>query len=143
MRPLSWSHSVPCLSKTGTPAGEVMHVLSEALWAACDKYQAMQQAHLYSLATASPDLEQLVFEREQRFADLRNHLVAAACQWQIAAPEAGFVEALQARLMALQAGDVVLVERLHAYRATLAQARVQLQKGQKVLVGYAHQATIG
>ena len=121
-----------------------MHELSEALWVACNNYEAMQQAHLHGLETAaSPDIERLVFEREQRFADLRNHLVAAACQWQIAAPEAGFVEALQARLMALQAGDVVLVERLHAYRATLAQARVQLQKGQKVLVGYARQATIG
>jgi hypothetical protein len=104
----------------------------------------MQQAHLYCLATvASPDLEQLVFEREQRFADLQNHLVAAAYQWQTATPESGLVDALRARLMALQEGDVVLGERLHAYRATLAQARVQIQQGQKVLVGYGNQATIG
>src|SRR5215475_8819553 len=121
MGPLPWSHSVPFLSKTCRSAGEVMHVLSEALWAACDQYQAMQQAHLYCLATASPDLEQLVFEREQRFADLRNHLVAVAHQWQIAVPKSGLVDALQARLTALQAGDAVLVERLQAYRATLVQ----------------------
>lgn len=118
-----------------------MHVLSEALWVACNNYQAMQQAHLHCLETAaSPDIERLVFEREQRFADLQNRLTALAYQWQIAAPEAALVYALQVRLMALREGDVILDERLQAYRVTLTQARAQLQQGQKVLIGYGNQA---
>ena len=118
-----------------------MHELSEALWVACNNYQAMQQAHLHCLEiAASPDMERLVFEREQCFADLQNHLTALAYQWQKATPEPGLVHALQARLTALQEGDVILDERLQTYRVTLAQARAQLQQGQKVLVGYDNQA---
>ena len=118
-----------------------MQVLSEALWVACNNYQAMQEAHLHGLETAaSPDLERLVFEREQHFADLQNHLTALAYQWQKAIPEPALVHALQARLTALREGDVILDERLQAYRVTLAQARAQLQQGQKVLVGYGNQA---
>jgi hypothetical protein len=121
-----------------------MQVFSEAVWVACDNYQAMQEAHLYCLETAAPpDMERLVFERQQRFADLENHLTALAYQWQKATPEPALVHAFQARLMALQEGDVILEERLQAYRVTLAQARTQLQQGQKVLVGYGNQAARG
>jgi len=117
-----------------------MHVLAEALWVACNNYQAMQQAHQHCLeTTASPDMERLVFEREQRFADLQNRLTALVYQWQIAAPEPALVYALQARLTALREGDALLDERLQAYRVTLAQARAQLQQGQKMLVGYSNQ----
>jgi hypothetical protein len=119
-----------------------MPVSAEALWGACDNYQAMQQAHLHCLATAaSPDLEQLVFEREQRFADLQNHLTAVAYQWQATTPESTLVQALQTRLTVLREGDALLAERLQAYRATLEQARAQIQQGQKVLVGYGSQVT--
>ena len=118
-----------------------MQVFAEALWVACDNYQAMQEAHRYCLETAaSPDMERLVFERQQRFADLENHLTALAYQWQKATPEPALVYALQARLTALRDGDAILDERLQMYRATLAQARAQLQQGQKVLVGYGNQA---
>ncbi len=118
-----------------------MQVFSEALWVACNNYQAMQEAHLHDLETAaSPDMERLVFEREQHFADLQNCLTALAYQRQTAAPEPALVHALQARLTALREGDVILDERLQAYRVTLAQARAQLQQGQKVLVGYSNQA---
>jgi len=117
-----------------------MHVMAEALWVACNNYQAMQEAHLYCLETAaSPDIERLAFEREQRFADLQNHLTATAYRWQKATLEPALVHALQAHLTALQEGDVVLDERLQAYRVTLAQARAQIQHGQKVLVGYGSQ----
>jgi len=118
-----------------------MQMFSEALWVACDNYQAMQEAHLYCLETVvSPDMERLVFERQQRFADLENHLTALAYQWQKATPAPALVQALQTRLTALQEGDVILDERLQAYRATLAQARTQIQQGQKVLVGYGNHA---
>jgi len=118
-----------------------MHVFSEALWVACNHYQVMQEAHLHGLETAaSPDMERLVFEREQHFADLQNCLTALAYQWLTAAPEAALVHALHARLTALREGDVILDERLQAYRGTLAQARAQLQEGRKVLVGYGNQA---
>ncbi len=118
-----------------------MQVFSEALWVACNNYQAMQEAHLHDLETAaSPDMERLVFEREQHFADLQNCLTALAYQRQTAAPEPALVHALQARLTALREGDVILDERLQAYRVTLTQARAQLQQGQKVLVGYSNQA---
>jgi len=121
-----------------------MQVLSETLWGACNDYQAMQQAHLHCLETAaSPDMERLVFEREQRFADLQNRLTALAYQWQRAAPEPALVSALQEHLTALRAGDVILDECLQAYRVTLAQTRAQLQQGQKVLVGYGNQAARG
>jgi hypothetical protein len=111
--------------------------LYEAFLSACDRYQAMQQAHLHGLATvAQPDLERLVFEREQFFADLRNHLTAVAYQWQNAVPESSLVPVLQARLAVLLEGDVVLAERLHAHRATLEQHRAQIQQGQKALDGY-------
>jgi len=117
--------------------------LSEALWVACDNYEAMQQAHLHYLETAvSPDRERLVFEREQRFADLQNHLTAVTYQWQITTPEPALVHALQARLTALREGDAVLAERLQAHRITLEQARAQLQQGQKVLVGYNGEAAM-
>jgi hypothetical protein len=119
-----------------------MPVSPEALWGAYDNYQAMQQAHLHCLATAaSPDLEQLVFEREQRFADLQNHLTAVAYQWQAITPESTLVHALQTRLTVLREGDALLAERLQAYRATLEQARAQIQQGQKVLVGYGGQVS--
>jgi uncharacterized protein YceH (UPF0502 family) len=139
---LQLSVSAQFLSRTGKSEGEVMHVLSEALWVACNDYQAMQQAHLHCLETAtSSDMERLVFEREQRFADLRNHLAAVAYQWQTAAPEPALVHTLQARLTTLQEDDAILDERLQAYRATLEQTRAQIQQGQKVLVGYGSQAT--
>jgi hypothetical protein len=133
-------HGIPFLFRLCQSEEEAMHVLSETLWVACHNYQAMQQAHLHCLETAaSPDLERLVFEREQRFADLQNRLTALAYQWQTAAPDPALVYALQARLTALREGDVILDERLQAYRVTLAQARAQLQQGQKVLVGYGNQ----
>jgi hypothetical protein len=101
----------------------------------------MQETHLHWLETAaSPDMERLVFEREQHFTDLQNCLTALAYQWQTTAPEVALVHALQARLTALREGDVILDERLQAYRGTLAQARAQLQQGRKVLVGYGNQA---
>src|SRR5262249_19968011 len=120
-------HGIPSLFRLYQSEEKVMYVHSEALWVACNNYQAMQQAHLHCLETAaSPDMEQLVFEREQRFADLQNRLTALAYQWQIAAPEPALVYALQARLTALREGDGLLDERLQAYRVTLAQARAQL-----------------
>jgi hypothetical protein len=134
-------HGIPFLSRLRQSEEEAMHVLSEALWVACNNYQAMQQAHQHCLETAaSPDMERLVFEREQRFADLQNRLTALLYQWQRAAPEAALVSALQARLTALREGDVILDEHLQAYRVTLAQTRAQLQQGQKVLIGYGNQA---
>ena len=114
-----------------------MHALYEALWNTCDNYQVMQQAHLHCLATeAQPDMERLVFERERLFADLQNHLTAVVYQLQKAMPEPSLVPILQARLTALLEDDAVLVERLHACRATLEQRRAQLRQGQKVLAGY-------
>ena len=66
-------------------------------WIACNNYQVMQEAHLHGLdTTASPDLQRLVFEREQHFADLQNRLTALAYQWQTAIPEPALVPALQA-----------------------------------------------
>ena len=114
-----------------------MHKLYEALLSICDNYQAMQQAHLHCLATeAQPDIERLVFERERLFADLQNHLTAMVYQLQKTVPEPSLVPILQARLTALLEDDAVLVERLHACRATLEQRRAQLRQGQKVLGGY-------
>ena len=111
--------------------------LYEALLSACDSYQAMQQAHLHRLAAdAQPDMERLVFEREGLFADLQNHLTAVAYQWQKTVPEPSLVHVLQDRLAALLEADTILAERLHAYRATLAQHRTQIRQGQKVLDGY-------
>jgi len=114
-----------------------MHALYEALWHTCDNYQVMQQAHLHCLATeAQPDMERLVFERERLFADLQNHLTAVVYQLRKAMPEPSLVPILQARLTALLEDDAVLVERLHACRATLEQRRAQIRQGQKVLSGY-------
>jgi hypothetical protein len=114
-----------------------MHGLYEALWNTCDNYQVMQQTHLHCLATeAQPDIERLVFERERLFADLQNHLTAVVYQLQKAMPEPSLVSILQARLTALLEDDAVLVERLHACRATLGQRRAQLRQGQKALGGY-------
>ena len=114
-----------------------MHALYEALWNTCDNYQVMQQAHLHCLATeAQPDMERLVFERERLFADLQNHLTAVVYQLQKAMPEPSLVPILQARLTALLEDEAVLVERLHACRATLEQRRAQIRQGQKVLSGY-------
>ena len=63
-------HVIPFLFRLCQSEEEAMHVLAEALWVACNNYQAMQQAHQHCLeTTASPDMERLVFEREQRFAD--------------------------------------------------------------------------
>jgi hypothetical protein len=141
MERLRWFHGIPFLFRLCQREEETMHMLAEALWGACNNYQAMQQAHLHCLETAaSPDMERLVFEREQRFADLQNRLTALLYQWQRAAPEPALVSALQARLTALREGDVILDEHLQAYRVTLAQARAHLQQGQKVLLGYGNQA---
>ena len=118
-----------------------MHGLYETLLSACDNYQVMQQAHLHCLATeAQPDIERLVFEREHLFADLQNHLTAVVYQGQKGVLEPSLVPILQARLTAVLADDAVLVERLHAYRATLEQRRAQIRQGQKVLGGYGSQA---
>ena len=88
-----------------------MHRLYDMLLSACDSYQAMQQAHLHCLATdAQPDIERLVFEREQFFADLQNHLTAVAYQLQTAVPESSLVHVLQARLAALLEDDAILAE---------------------------------
>src|SRR2546427_11690109 len=107
------------LFRTCQSEGESMHVLSEALWVACNNYQAMQQAHLHCLETAaSPDMERLAFEREQCLADLHNHLTALAYQWQKATPAPGLVHALQARLTALPGRDVVRDERIETGRLT-------------------------
>ena len=134
-------YDIPYLFRLYQSEEEAIHVLSEALWVACNNYQAMQQVHLHCLETAaSPDMERLVFERGQRFADLQNHLTALAYQWQTDTPKPALVSALQARLTALREGDVILDERLQAYRVTLAQARAQLQQAQKVLVGYGNLA---
>jgi len=114
-----------------------MHGLYEALLSACDNYQVMQQAHLHCLATeAQSDMAWLVFERQRLFADLQNHLTAVVYQVQKSGPEPSLGPILQARLTALLEDDAVLVERLHAYRATLEQRRAQLRQGQKVLGGY-------
>ena len=114
-----------------------MSGLYEALWGACDNFQAMQQAHLHCLATeAQPDIERLIFEREHLFADLQNHLTAVVYQVWKAVPEPSFVPLLQARLTALLEEDAVLVERLRAYRAALQQHRAQIRQGQKVLGSY-------
>jgi len=114
-----------------------MYGLYEALWDACDNYQAMQQAHLHCLATeAQPDVERLIFERERLFADLQNHLTPVVYQVQQAMPEPAFVALLQARLSALLKQDTALVECLHACRVTLEQRRGQLRQGQKVLGSY-------
>jgi len=114
-----------------------MHGLYEALLSACDNYQVMQQAHLHCLATeAQSDMAWLVFERQRLFADLQNHLTAVVYQVQKAGPEPSLGPILQARLTALLEDDAVLVERLHAYRATLEQRRAQIRQGQKVLGGY-------
>src|SRR5215510_14995055 len=109
MELLLLSHGAPSLFRTCQSEGESMQIFAEALWVACNNYQAMQEAHLYCLETAaSPDIERLAFEREQRFADLQNHLTATAYRWQKATPEPALVHALQAHLTALQEGDVVL-----------------------------------
>jgi hypothetical protein len=114
-----------------------MHGLYEALVSTCDSYQVMQQAHLHCLTTeVHPDIERLVFERERRFADLQNHLMAVVYQVLKAVSEPSLVPILCARLTALLEEDAVLVERLHAYRATLEQRRTQIRQGQKVLDGY-------
>ena len=119
-----------------------MHRLYDMLLSACDSYQAMQQAHLHCLATdAQPDIERLVFEREQFFADLQNHLTAVLYQLQTAVPESSLVHVLQTRLAALLEDDAILAEHLHAYRTTLEQHRAQLRQGQKVLDGYGGPAT--
>ena len=111
--------------------------LYDVLLSACDHYQAIQQAHLHCLATdAQPDMERLLFEREQLFADLQNHLTAVAYQLQQAVPELSLVHILHRRLATLLDGDVVLAKCLCAYRQTLEQHRVQLQQGHKVLGGY-------
>ena len=111
--------------------------LYEALLSACDSYQAMQQAHLHCLATdVQPNMEQLLFEREQLFADLQNHLTAVAYQLQQAGSESSLVHGLHLRLAALLEDDAILAEHLHAYRATLEQHRTQIRQGQKVLDGY-------
>jgi hypothetical protein len=120
-----------------------MHALYEALLSTCDSYQVMQQAHLHCLTTeVQPDVERLVFERERRFADLQNHLTAVVYQVQKAVPEPSLVPILQARLIALLEEDVVLVKRLHAYRAALKQRRAQIRQGQKVLDGYDSSALV-
>jgi len=114
-----------------------MSGLYDALVVACDNYQAMQQEHLHCLATdAPPDMERLEFERARLFPDLQNHLATMLYQLQTAAPEPAWLAALRTRLSALLEHDAVLADRLHAYRATLAQQRAQVQQGQKVLVGY-------
>jgi hypothetical protein len=114
-----------------------MQGLYEAFLRTCDSYHMMQQAHLHCLTTeAQPDLERLVFEREHRFADLQNHLTAVLYQVQRAVPEPSLVAILQARLTALLEKDAVLVQRLHASRATIEQRRAQIRHGQKVLDGY-------
>ena len=114
-----------------------MHGLYETLLSTCDNYQVMQQAHLHCLATeAQPDMARLVFERQRLFVDLQNRLTAVLYQVQKAGPEPSLGPILQARLTALLEDDAVLVERLHAYRATLEQRRAQLRQGQKVLGGY-------
>jgi hypothetical protein len=116
--------------------------LYEALVSACDNYQVMQQTHLCCLATeAQPDIERLVFEREQLFADLQNRLTAVVYQVQKAVSEPTLVPILQARLTALLEDDAILDERLHAYRATLEQRRAQIRQGQKVLGGYGNPAS--
>ena len=114
-----------------------MHELYETLLSACGNYQVMQQAHLHCLATqAQPDIARLVFEREHLFADLQNHLTAVVYQVQKGVLEPSLVPILQARLTAILEDDAVLVERLHAYRATLEQRRAQIRQGQKVLGSY-------
>jgi hypothetical protein len=114
-----------------------MHELYEALMEACEQYQAMQQEHLTCLASAAQaDVERLVFERSQRFADLQNLLTRLRYQLNTTVLEPALLDALRARLSALHTGDAVLAERLHAYRATLAQQRAEVQQGQKALVGY-------
>jgi hypothetical protein len=137
--PPRWERGVQFLYKTHNSEREVMHRLYEALWSACDNYQVMQQAHLRCLATeAQPDIERLVFERERLFADFQNHLTAVVSQVQKAVPEPSLMPILQARLTALLENDALLVERLHIYRATLAQRRAQVRQGQKILGSYGH-----
>lgn len=118
-----------------------MHKLYDMLLSACDSYQAMQQTHLHCLATdAQLDIERLVFEREQFFADLQNHLTAMAYQLQTAVPESSLVHVLHSRLAALLEGDAILAERLRAYHTTLEQHRTQIWQGQKILDSYSDPA---
>jgi hypothetical protein len=111
----------------------------DALFIACDNYQAMQQAHLSCLdAGTPPDIEQLVFEREQCFADLQNHLTALLYQVHTPGIEPALLPNLQSRLTALLEREAILATRLQVYRGTLERERAQIQQGQKVLLGYGH-----
>ena len=115
-----------------------MHKLYDMLLSACDSYQAMQQTHLHCLATdAQPDIERLVFEREQFFADLQNHLTAVAYQLQTAVPESSLVHVLHSRLAALLEGDAILAERLRAYRTTLNNTELRSGKAKRSLTATA------
>src|SRR5262245_34505145 len=44
-------YDIPYLFRLYQSEEEAIHVLSEALWVACNNYQAMQQAHLHCLET--------------------------------------------------------------------------------------------
>jgi hypothetical protein len=114
-----------------------MQEFYDALLVICDNYQAMQQEHLRCLAAeVPPDMEQLVFERSQRGADLQNHLTALVYRLRLATPEAGWLDGLRARLTTLLQDDAMLAARLQAHRATLTQRRAEMQQGQRALVGY-------
>lgn len=116
---------------------EENHVDAEAFFAACERYQAMQEHHLLRLAGTEPlDLERLVFEREQRFADLRNHLTAMVYHLRTQADRQLLVERVQERLQALLQHEAAFTARLALYRDMLEQHRGQVQYGQKVLRGY-------
>lgn len=119
-----------------------MDALYDALMVACDSYEAMQQAHLCCLTgTAQPDIERLDFEQARLCADLQNHLMALVYQMPTTPRQPGALERLRTRLAALQAGDAALAAALHAYRATLAQHRAEVQYRQKALAGYGGLAT--
>ncbi len=109
----------------------------ETFFAACDRYQAMQDTHVQHFAAAAPlDLEQLVFERAQHFADFCNHLTATLYHLRTSTATQPLVASVQTRLRAILQREAALTTCVQAYRAQLEAQRQQLQQGQRALSGY-------
>lgn len=110
---------------------------TEVLFAACERYQAMQEAHLQLLTDGEwPDLERLVFEREQRFAEVYNHLTALVHTLRTAGASALPIEQARQRVHTLLQQDALLTAQLHRYRTRLERHRWRLQHELKALSGY-------
>lgn len=107
------------------------------MFAACERYQSMQESHLqYFASPANLDLTHLLFEREQHFADLYNHLTAALHDLRHVPDAAPLARHIQERLRQLLRQEAQLTTHVQAYRALLTQRRDQLQQGQRLLHGY-------